>query len=248
MLKKLILRLVLTCCVLTALVVGGIIVTYLLATAVPEHYALAVEIQDSGKHKQRFEATLVRFVASELTPDQRLRLRNEPTIQTRFGDGEWSAIMEELNSDPTPSSQTIRQEELNAWIADEIPLARGDGLRDPRVLFRSGRIMLASRIEISGFSLVLTADLTPQVTPDQFILEITGLSVGHVPLPVDRLADLLAAYQPNVRKGISLDLKASPPRICFDWESDQDLRIRLRDATVQDGEIEITVTATESLE
>ncbi|TWU02990.1 hypothetical protein [Stieleria varia] len=243
MLKKLILRFIVTCCVLTALLVAGIICTCVLATSVPGPYAQALETKDDAQHRRQLETKLVRLVAGGLTPEQRLQLRHEPTMQERFNVQEWSAMMDGLDSQQNPNSQSISQEEINAWIAAEMPLPRGSGLRDPRILFRNGCVVLAARLDAETFSVVLTAELSPQVTPEKLILEITSLRVGHVPLPVDKLAKLLASHQPRANKGITMDLNASPPRIYMDWESSRNGHIRVTDAVIHDGEIEITVAA-----
>ncbi len=244
MLRKIIVRCCLAGLALVMLFVGAVVVTCALATTTPAVYAEAVKIDDIEQGKRRFEQTLVRLAGVFLTPDQRAQLRHEREAQDLFSPAEWTTLIKELDRGIKHTTQTISQDDLNAWIAHEYPKLPGDDLQDPRILFEEGRMTLAARTQVNGFSFVWGAELTPIVTPDRLELEIHQLRIGYLPLPVERIAHLLADANAVSQEGISLNVDTSPPRLCLNWKDD-DLRIRIVDATIVDHQMELTVEAVE---
>lgn len=243
MLRKLFLGLLFTCCTLFLLVVGGLVLTYVLVTSVPQDYTAALEINEADEQKRQLEHTLTRLAGVGLDAEQRARLRFNAPQSKPFTDQEWTEVLDELDRGEKRTTQIIRQDELNAWIAEEMP-SGGEGLIDPRIILQDGQLLLASRLSNEGFSVVMTAELTPHITADQLVLEINHVRIGRVPLPIDLIAKFLAEQNAGRPQPVTLDATSSPPRLCIDW--DQDLKIRLVDATISDHQIEVTVEAADA--
>lgn len=90
-------------------------------------------------------------------------------------------------------SVEFTQMQLNSWLADRFPQMEGDwselGLKDPRLLIDPKAVDLGFRIEQAGEDEYWSLRLRPNVTgPRQITLQILGVRLGLVPIPLDQLA------------------------------------------------------------
>ncbi|MEZ6053194.1 MAG: hypothetical protein R3C02_17700 [Planctomycetaceae bacterium] len=241
MLRRIIFRCFLAGLAVVLLVTGGFVITCVMVTSTPAVYTEASDLHDIEDGKRRFEQTLVRLAGVSLTPGQISELRRKEDAEDLFSPEEWVALMDDVGHGLKRTTQTIRQDDLNAWMAQELSVLPGGDLQDPRIIFSEGRMTLAARMPMKGFSIVWGIEMTPIVTPDRLELEIQDLRAGHLPLPVDRIAQLLADTSDVKHGRVSFDVHSTPPRLCFDW--DPELRLRIVDVVVIDHAIELTVEA-----
>ncbi|MCA9170318.1 MAG: hypothetical protein KDB23_21720 [Planctomycetales bacterium] len=238
------LMLVAFCCFM--LLFGAVVVVFKLATGVPATYASTIEIENAAEKQQHFEQTLLRIANVGLTPEQRYQLRSEPKARDRFAPDVWAALMDELDRGHARTTQKIHQDELNAWLAKELPSMPGEQLVDPRVSFTQDRMTLSARLKSERFSLICSLGLTPHIAPDQLVFDINSLHIGRVPLPIDRIAKLMVGQVGQGHNGTQLDLSTTPPTLTFDLKQKRELKLRVIEAKLRDQELELTVEATET--
>ena len=85
-------------------------------------------------------------------------------------------------------------QEVNAWLADDLVTHFADQLppqvSEPRVLFESGRVILAFRLERGGLSSVITVVARPRIPADNTVeLTLEKIRAGILPVPADRVLD-----------------------------------------------------------
>ena len=95
----------------------------------------------------------------------------------------------------------LDQEELNDWLASDMPgmLAEGfgrydipDWAHDPMVVFQDDRIVIAARVEYEGVEQVVSAAYEPYVDKQGHVwLHLDAVYGGRLPLPAGNTADRL---------------------------------------------------------
>jgi len=83
--------------------------------------------------------------------------------------------------------QEFTQTQVNAWLAEELPLRYGDkipkGVADPRVEFDDGLVRIGFQLSTKGFDGVVSLDLRPNVPePNRLTIGVESLSAGLLPL------------------------------------------------------------------
>ena len=131
---------------------------------VPEFYRLATERELSPEELRQQAEAGKRLAASFL------RLRNEALKQ-----GRWKAAFD--------------NEEINAWLASELPqkfpkLLR-IGMSQPRVAIEDGKLLAAARLTNRRIDTVLSCEIKVELTEQANILAIRleNLRAGALPLP-----------------------------------------------------------------
>lgn len=95
-------------------------------------------------------------------------------------------------------------EEVNAWLADELPtsfpqlLARG--ATDPRICIENGRVLAAARYKTQRLDLVISCELAVELTeePNMLALRVKHLRAGALPIP---LTSFLTGISKEAAKG-----------------------------------------------
>ncbi|AMV38507.1 hypothetical protein [Planctomyces sp. SH-PL62] len=119
--------------------------------------------------RDQIEGRAKHFVAQSL--QLRNDISNEPTWEAVFSD-----------------------QEVNAWLAEDLVTHFADQLppqvHEPRVLFESGRVILAFRLERGGLSSVITVVARPRIPADNTVeLTLEKIRAGILPVPADRVLD-----------------------------------------------------------
>ena len=140
-------------------------------------------------------------------------------------------LAQSLADDPAPATaaaavvktweQRFTQTQINAWLAERLPVRFGDripdGVSDPRVdLSEPGLIRLGFRLEADAFDGVVSLAVRPEITgPNRLSLVVEGLHAGLLPLDPERFAPQVSAQlrKYNVRhRWDGLD-DAGPPTL-----------------------------------
>jgi hypothetical protein len=87
-------------------------------------------------------------------------------------------------------------DEVNAWLADDLVTHFADQLppevSEPRLLFESGRVILAFRLDKGMFSPVVTVVARPRIPADNTVeLTLEKIRAGILPVPADQVLDRL---------------------------------------------------------
>jgi hypothetical protein len=104
-------------------------------------------------------------------------------------------------------------DQINAWLIQQLmvdyPSLLPQGVSDPRVVIREGRLLAAARFRNEHFDTVVSVELTAELTPQPNVLAVRlmNLKAGALPLPIGSLIDGLT--QEAAKR--SLDLR---------WQSD----------------------------
>lgn len=95
-------------------------------------------------------------------------------------------------------SLEISQDQLNAWLAQDLP-RKFPGLlppdiRDPRVLIAADAIQVGLIHETSSGNLVVSIELQPMLTeePNEVAIRVLRVRAGRIPLPLPSLLDPIA--------------------------------------------------------
>ncbi len=154
-----------------AIALGGVLLLapvagWLALTYEPRYYRDMVPL---GLPREQIEGRAKHFVAQSL--QLRNDICNEPTWEAVFSD-----------------------EEVNAWLADDLVTHFADQLppevSEPRVLFESGRVILAFRLDRGAFSSVITVVARPRIPADNTVeLTLEKIRAGILPVPADRVLD-----------------------------------------------------------
>lgn len=132
----------------------------------PRYYREMVPLSVSRRQR---EDQAKRFVAQSL--QLRNDICNEPTWEAVFSD-----------------------QEVNAWLAEDLVTHFADQLppevSEPRVLFDSGKVVLAFRLEGAAISSVITVVARPRIPADNTVeLTLEKIRAGILPVPADRVLD-----------------------------------------------------------
>jgi hypothetical protein len=73
----------------------------------------------------------------------------------------------------------------------DYPSLLPQGVSDPRVVIRDGRLLAAARFRNEHFDTVVSVELTAELTPQPNVLAVRfmNLKAGALPLPIGRLID-----------------------------------------------------------
>lgn len=87
---------------------------------------------------------------------------------------------------------TFSQEQLNGWLAYDLPRNHGESLppefSEPRIELQPGRILLACRYAPGEFSTVLSLQIEPYlIEPNVLAVRIAQARAGALPLPLDQV-------------------------------------------------------------
>ena len=87
---------------------------------------------------------------------------------------------------------TFSDQEINAWLAEELPkrfpqLLRS-GVSDPRIVIEDDRLRVAARYKDRRFDTVVSMDLQAELTEEANMLAIrfTNVRAGALPLPIEQ--------------------------------------------------------------
>jgi len=100
-------------------------------------------------------------------------------------------------------SEEFSQEQVNSWLAEELPGQYRDwlpdGVREPRVRFDDGTLELAFQYDKGTWRGVVSGKVRPWVSgPGEIALEIQSLRAGLVPIPLDEVLQEVATELNNV--------------------------------------------------
>ena len=153
-----------------------------------------------------------------------------------------------------PWKLVLKDEELNAWLASELPKKAPQALpkeiEDPRVVIRDGTISIACKHQKIGgvISLVLVPSLTDK--PNELAVRIQSFSLGRLPLPqrqyLDEVSKATSKAGLNLRweehDGAAVAMVVVPNQ----FENLKERTIKLESIEVGEGEIVIQGTAEKS--
>lgn len=153
-----------------------------------------------------------------------------------------------------PWRLVLKDEELNAWIASELPKKAPQALpkeiEDPRVIIRDGTVCIACKHQKIGgvISLVLEPSLTDK--PNELAVKVQSFSLGRLPLPqkqyLDEVSKATAKAGLNLRweerDGAAVAMVVVPDH----FENLKDRTIKLESIEVGEGELVIQGTAEKS--
>ena len=148
-----------------AVCVGGIFWAYLATQQVPAFYVAVGNITPS-----------VQAAAGDELERRILSLRND--FQA---DGFWEA--------------TFTEEQLNGWLASDLPEKFGDvlpdGVSDPRISIRDQRLQIACRVENPKFETVVSLSVDLNLTQETNVLAISvrDARAGKLPIPLKGFLD-----------------------------------------------------------
>lgn len=111
-------------------------------------------------------------------------------------------------------------DQINAWLIQQLvvdyPSLLPQGVSDPRVVIREGRLLVAARFQNEHLDTVISVELTAELTPQPNVLALrfSNLKAGALPLPTGRLIDGLTReaakrsvdirWQPNEAGNVAL--------------------------------------------
>lgn len=162
----------------------------------------------------RYEPTF--YVASLNVPVYRA------TESTQQLEGEVRRLERQIQTDESWST-TITDEQLNGWLALELPRHAGrrlpDGLYDPRVVIDAERIRLAARYERDGIETVLSVELTVETTdePNRIGLRVGRVRAGALPAPLERWIDQAPPVSTDRELPVAWRRDAKGPMLLVDW-------------------------------
>lgn len=98
------------------------------------------------------------------------------------------AAIQAAVSRPGPWELAITDEEVNAWLALDLPRNHsrllGGGVVDPRVAFERRRLAVASRVKLGPFAAVVSLVLDVRLREsNQIELAVADARLGAIPLP-----------------------------------------------------------------
>ena len=135
------------------------------------------------EHEPQFyrEQAAVDPVERQRASDE-LLAKTAAATSTARREGEWSI--------------ELTDEQINGWLAVTLPQQEQfhlpELIREPRVQFQAGRIIIASRVVERGVEAVLSLECEPTlVEPNELVLRVRSFKCGAVPLPTQRLLDLI---------------------------------------------------------
>jgi hypothetical protein len=98
-------------------------------------------------------------------------------------------------SRPGSWNAEFTDDQINAWLIQQLmvdyPSLLPQGVSDPRVVIRDGRLLAAARFRNEHFDTVVSVELTAELTPQPNVLAVRfmNLKAGALPLPIGRLID-----------------------------------------------------------
>lgn len=108
---------------------------------------------------------------------------------------ELEAEMETVRRDAVETGSweaTFSQEQINAWLAHELPTKfpriKRAGASEPRIALQDGKILAAIRISRGALNAVVSCELKVELTeqPNMIAVRLSNLRAGALPLPLDR--------------------------------------------------------------
>lgn len=118
---------------------------------------------------------------------------------------------------PKPFEIRYTDKHLNTLLASEITKI-GDGtIEDPRVGVTQGRVEFACGVRTPAGRCVLSAEMTPSLTPDGVLtLDLESTHLGYLPLPSETLLGFLPRKKERLSGNLYLDLTAPKLRLTLD--------------------------------
>jgi len=113
--------------------------------------------------------------------------------------------------------QIFTDEDLNAWLATELPRQDSrllpSGVSEPRVVIEPGRVRVAARYEVGGLSTVvsLECEVFQGEEPNVVGLRIGRVRAGAVPIPLDRWVEQATAAARRSNLPIRIDAAGDAP-------------------------------------
>jgi len=108
-------------------------------------------------------------------------------------------------------------EEINAWLAEEVPktlprLLAGGG-REPRIMIQDGKVLAAARFENHRMETVISCEVEVELTeqPNVLAIRIANLRAGALPLPLDRFLKNITQELAKGDIDVQWDLTESGP-------------------------------------
>ncbi len=128
-------------------------------------------------------------------PDFYLRAANESPADAEAARGRLRADVEKLKADAAEHgawSAAFSDEEINAWLAEEVPktLPRllHSGGREPRILIEDGKVFAAARYQKDKMDTVISCEVEVELTeqPNVLAIRISKLRAGALPIPLEQ--------------------------------------------------------------
>jgi len=150
----------------------------------------------------RYQQALAQPPARAQAASQELVARTAALVSLAQQPGHWEA--------------TCTEEEINGWLAIELPAKHPQALpaeiREPRVQLRPGRLWLAWKSSALGVESVISAEIrlfVPQ--PGTLACQVESVQAGSLPLPVQPFLDLLTAEAEKARLPLRWTQDAGQP-------------------------------------
>ena len=133
----------------------------------------------------KYQPTFYKTALADTAPPEIRRQQAKVFVQTT------SRLVDEIRNEDI-WSQTFSEEDVNGWLAEELPVKYGEWLPPeiaaPRVKFEEGTLLLAFQLRHGMWKGVVSANVRPWVAgPNRLALEIQSARIGLVPVPVDEL-------------------------------------------------------------
>ena len=142
----------------------------------------------------------------------------------------------------------IRGQDLNAWLATDLPrnhaAALPTGIREPRVVLEPGRIRVAARAGAGPLAGTVSLVVEPRLrAPNQLELAVSEARFGAVPIPAGPFVHRVAAV--CGRLGLVTNVRRLDGRsvVVVSWGG---RGVVLRGLSVNDGELVIAGTTEEA--
>lgn len=133
----------------------------------------------------------------------------------------------------------VREQEINAWLAADLPRnhagALPAGVTEPRVRLEPGRVRIAARVGAGPFAGVAAVDVDVKLrAANQLECRVAGARLGAIPLPAGPVTHRLAALCGGL--GLTADVRRLDGRsvIVVSWGG---RGTRLEGLAVNDGEL-----------
>ena len=244
MLRRIVVRLFLSCIVISSLVAGLIGYAGYLVLREPAFYSeLRSQEFSSAEHKlaeiyvRQLERDFERWNANAI-----LRQRQSAAVEspqaTLVG-------VRQDEYDPRIDSHVVRvtQQQINALIASQKATSQGDW-RNPRIRIASGCIDLAIEIVEPEVSCVLSTQVRPTIAATgQLQLDIISAHLGKLPLPLQTLWNWIPRDLDQAASDLKLDLASPKPRLRFSLGGHLTETAKVRSIECREGEIVVEFRA-----
>jgi hypothetical protein len=199
-----------------ALVLGAPMVFWGMVSYQPHFYRELI-----APRSERSRQTARRFVAQSL--QLRNDIMNEPRWEAAFSD-----------------------QQVNAWLAEDLVTHFADqippGVRDPRVMFESDRVILAFTLDEGPFPTVITVTARVSVPEENVVaLALERIQAGMLPIPADQLLERITGHAQARGMDVRWEHDGKTPVALIHYQAHHRRRdIVLERLDVRNGEIRLS--------